>query len=159
MTGTAVESEAMAARYNPSHFMPTPLLRLARYRDIAREVAGRLTAARGNDPLHAWSEEVVVSSNSVGQAIASELVTRVPGGVAGLRLQTLETLSKRILNDAGEYPRVGSVAEPRLAMRTGVPAVHDARNRDSDGPSDHSRTASPGRAPMPEQSYRRLRDS
>src|SRR5712692_6457123 len=103
-----------------NHFMPTPLLRFARYRDIAREVAERLVAAVGNDPLRAWSEEVIVSSNSVGQAIASELLARVPSGVSGLRLQTLETLAKRILNDAGEYPRVASVAERRLAMRTAV---------------------------------------
>jgi hypothetical protein len=135
--------------------MPTPLLRFARYREIAREVAERLVAAAGNDPLRAWSEEVIVSSNSVGQAIASELVARVPSGVAGLRLQTLEALAKRILNDAGEYPRVASVAERRLVMRTAARSFDDPRNQ----PGDQSMMESRGMASMLERSYRDVRDS
>jgi RecB family exonuclease len=131
--------------------MPTPLLRLARYRDIAREIAERLVATVGDDPLRAWSEEVIVSSNSVGQAIASELLARLPSGVAGLRLQTLEALAKRILNDAGEYPRVADVAERRLAMRTAVRSVEE--------PADMSIMDSRGMPSMLERSHRDLRDS
>src|SRR5436305_11530995 len=82
-----------------------PLLRLARSRDIAAEVAARLATGAG--------EEVVVASSGMAAAIASELLSRMPNGVAGVRLQTLNDLARRIVNDAGEYPRVAGDAERR----------------------------------------------
>jgi RecB family exonuclease len=124
------------------------LLRVAPYRDIAHEIAARLAAARdGFDPLSPWSEEVIVPSRGVAEAIAAELVTLMPHGVAGVRLQTLEELAQRLLADAGQTPRVASDAERRLAMRTAVRAV------------DHPMMESRGVATMLERAYRDVRDS
>jgi len=116
-----------------------PLLRLARSRDIAAEVAERLAAGA--------PEEVVVASSGMASAIAAELLALVPNGVAGARLQTLNDLARRIVNDAGEYPRVATDAERRLAMRTAARAVDD--------PMMESR----GMAAMLERSYRDVRDT
>jgi RecB family exonuclease len=116
-----------------------PLLRLARARDIAAEVAERLASGAG--------EEVVVASSGMASAIASALLSRLPNGVAGVRLQTLNDLARRIVNDAGEYPRVAGDAERRLAMRTAARAVDD--------PMMESR----GMAAMLERSYRDVRDA
>jgi ATP-dependent helicase/DNAse subunit B len=119
--------------------MPSPLLRLARYRELATDVAERLRAHP--------AEEVVVASGGVAAAIGAELVARTAGGVASPRLRTLETLAQQILNDRGEYPRVANVDERRLAMRMAVRAVDD--------PMMESR----GIAAMLERSYRDVRDS
>ncbi|HYU27292.1 MAG TPA: hypothetical protein VEO74_18920, partial [Thermoanaerobaculia bacterium] len=116
-----------------------PLLRLARARDIAAEVAERLAGGAG--------EEVVVASSGMASAIASELLSRLPNGVAGVRLQTLNDLARRIVNDAGDYPRVAGDAERRLAMRTAARAIDD--------PMMESR----GMAAMLERSYRDVRDA
>ena len=116
-----------------------PLLRLARARDIAAEVAERLAAGA--------REEVVVASSGMASAIASALLSRLPNGVAGVRLQTLNDLARRIVNDAGEYPRLASDAERRLAMRTAARAVDD--------PMMESR----GMAAMLERAYRDVRDA
>src|SRR5437588_11781661 len=122
----------------PTPTMP-PLLRLARARDIAAEVAERLASGA--------REEVVVASSGMASAIASELLSRLPNGVAGVRLQTLNDLARRIVNDAGEYPRVAGDAERRLAMRTAARAIDD--------PMMESR----GMAAMLERSYRDVRDA
>jgi len=115
-----------------------PLLRLARSRDIAAEVAERLGHGE---------EDVVAASSGMAAAIAAQLLARKPNGVAGVRLQTLNDLARRIVNDAGEYPRVASEAERRLAMRTAARAIDD--------PIMESR----GMGSMLERSYRDVRDS
>jgi RecB family exonuclease len=115
-----------------------PLLRLARSRDIAAEVAERLSTA---------DEEVIAASSGMAAAIAAQLLARKPNGVAGVRLQTLNDVARRIVNDAGEYPRVAGDAERRLAMRTAARAIDD--------PTMESR----GMAAMLERSYRDVRDS
>src|SRR5207237_1947609 len=97
--------------------MPSPLLRLARYRELAADVAERLSA----NP----NEDVIVASGGVGTAIAAELVARTASGVASPRLRTLETLAQELLNARGEYPRVASTDERRLAMRIAVRAIDD----------------------------------
>src|SRR5205823_2020487 len=89
---------------------------------IAKEIAERLRAARGSDPLTPFAEEVVVASRGVAEAIAREMRP-----VAALQLHSIETLARRVLNDAGEYPRVASDAERRLAMRTATRAPSIAR--------------------------------
>ena len=71
-----------------------PLLHLARYRDIAAEVADRLISDDGI--------EVLVASGGVANAIASELLRRRPSGFAGLRIETIETFAARIVNGAGK---------------------------------------------------------
>jgi hypothetical protein len=120
-------------------------LRFAPYRDIAKEIASRLVAARGeSDPLAPWPEEVIVPSRGVAEAIANELLMRMPNGIAGLRLQTIEELAKRLLVTAS---RSASDAERRLAMRVAI--------RENDHPMMESR----GVAAMLERSYRDVRDS
>src|SRR5438270_13092577 len=87
-----------------------PLLHLARYRDIAAEVADRLISDDGI--------EVLVASGGVANAIAAELLRRKPGGFAGLRIETIETFAARVVNAAGEFPREGTAAGRRLARST-----------------------------------------
>jgi RecB family exonuclease len=115
-----------------------PLLHLARYRDIAAEVAERLIAGGG--------VEVLVASGGVANAIASELLRRKPSGFAGLRIETIETFAARVVNAAGEFPRVAKDAERRLAMRMAVRGIDD--------PMMESR----GIAAMIDRSWRDVRD-
>ncbi|MBV9071521.1 MAG: PD-(D/E)XK nuclease family protein [Acidobacteria bacterium] len=114
------------------------LLHLARYRDIAAEVAGRLIS---NDGI-----EVLVASGGVANAIAAELLRRRPGGFAGLRIETIETFAARVVNAAGEFPRAASNVERRLAMRMAVRSIDD--------PMMESR----GIAAMIDRSWRDVRD-
>jgi hypothetical protein len=113
------------------------LLHLAPYRDIAAEVADRLSAG---------DVDVLVASAGVANAIAVELLQRKPNGVAGLRLETIETFARRIVNAAGEYPRVAADEERRLAMRVAVRSIDD--------PMMESR----GIAAMIDRSWRDVRD-
>ncbi|HEV7571857.1 MAG TPA: hypothetical protein VGQ21_10205, partial [Thermoanaerobaculia bacterium] len=115
-----------------------PLLHLARYRDIAAEVAERLISDGGS--------EVLVASGGVANAIAAELLRRKPSGFAGLRIETIETFAARVVNAAGEFPRVAKDAERRLAMRFGVRSIED--------PMMESR----GIAAMIDRSWRDVRD-
>src|SRR5205823_2158327 len=119
-----------------------PPVHAGRYRDIAKEIAERLRAARGSDPLTPFAEEVVVASRGMAEAIAREMRP-----VAALQLHSIETLARRVLNDAGDYPRVASDAERRLAMRTAARAIDDAM------------MTTRGIAAMLERSYRDVRDS
>jgi RecB family exonuclease len=123
-------------------------LRFAPYREIAHEIAARLIASReGTNPLAPWAEEVIVPSRGVAEAIAAEVLARMPNGVAGLRLQTLEELAQRTLVASGQTPRVASDIERRLAMRIAVRSV------------EHSMMESRGVAAMLERAYRDVRDS
>jgi ATP-dependent helicase/DNAse subunit B len=115
-----------------------PLLRLTSYRDIAAEVADRLIDDRGT--------EVLVASGGVAKAIASELLRRKPTGFAGLRIETIETFARRVVNAAGEFPRVAQEDERRLAMRMAVRSIDD--------PMMESR----GIAAMIDRSWRDVRD-
>jgi ATP-dependent helicase/DNAse subunit B len=114
-----------------------PLLHLARYRDIAAEVADRLIAD---------GAEVLVASGGVASAIAAELLRRRPGGFAGLRIETIETFAARVVNAGGEFPRVAKDDERRLAMRMAVRSIDD--------PMMESR----GIAGMIDRSWRDVRD-
>jgi len=116
-----------------------PLLRFAPYRAIAEAVAERLTESP--------KVEVLAASGGVKDAIASELLRHSPNGIAGLRIETIETFATRIVNASGELPRVASEAERRLAMRTAVQRIDD--------PMMESR----GIAAMIERSWRDVRDS
>ncbi|HXH93100.1 MAG TPA: PD-(D/E)XK nuclease family protein, partial [Thermoanaerobaculia bacterium] len=115
------------------------LLRFAPYRAIAEAVAERLTESP--------KVEVLAASGGVKDAIARELLRRSPNGIAGLRIETIETFATRIVNASGELPRVASEAERRLAMRTAVQRIDD--------PMMESR----GIAAMIERSWRDVRDS
>jgi RecB family exonuclease len=126
--------------------MPSP--RFAPYREIARDIADRLSAGRqGRDPLSPWDEEVIVPSRGMAEAIAAELLERMPDGLAGLRLHSLEELAREILTARGETPRPAGEAERRLAMRIAVRAF------------DEPLMSSRGIAAMLERSYRDVRDS
>ncbi|HEV7923566.1 MAG TPA: PD-(D/E)XK nuclease family protein [Thermoanaerobaculia bacterium] len=120
-------------------------IRFATYREIAASVASRAAglAPRGG---FAWPQSVIVPSRGVGDAIASELLLHLPQGVAGLQLPTLETLARDIVNDAGEYPRIASDAERRVAMRLAARSV--------DEPMMESR----GIGSMLERAWRDVRD-
>jgi len=125
-----------------------PSLRFAPYREIAREIAARLLAARdGRDPLAPWVEEVIVPSRGAAEAIAAELLTGLPHGLAGLQLQSLDELARRILAANNQTPRVASDAERRLAMRIAIRSIDDVM------------MSSRGVAAMLERSYRDVRDS
>ena len=113
------------------------LLHLAHYRDIAAEVAERLSAA---------DVDVLVASAGVANAISAEVLRRKPTGVAGLCLETVETFTRRVVNAAGEYPRVAGDEERRLAMRVAVRSIDD--------PMMESR----GIAGMIDRSWRDVRD-
>jgi ATP-dependent helicase/DNAse subunit B len=118
-----------------------PLI-FARYRDIASQVASRLRETRAGDALAPWSCEVIAASGGMADSIAREL-----GAAAGLRLQSIDELARRIVNARGELPRVANDAERRLAMRTAVRSIDD--------PLMTSR----GIAAMLERAYRDVRDS
>ncbi|MGH9423072.1 MAG: hypothetical protein ACRD3J_24055, partial [Thermoanaerobaculia bacterium] len=94
--------------FNIQHFDFMNLL-LARYKEIATAVAERLIA---DDRV-----EVLVASGGVSNAIAGEILKTKPNGVAGLRLETIETFARRVVNSAGEFPRVATEPERQLAMR------------------------------------------
>ena len=115
-----------------------PQLHLGRYTDLAGAIAARLAESP--------QQEVLVASAGLATAITAELL-RGRSGVAGLRLQTIDTFARRLLNDAGEYPRVAGDAERRLAMRAAVRTIDD--------PLMESR----GMASMLERTYRDVRDS
>ncbi len=124
------------------------LLTLSPYPDIALEIAARLVTGRaGRDALAPFDEEVIVASGGMSAAISQAVLERMPEGVAGLRLQTLEALARRIVNGGGLFPRVASDAEQRLAMRTAIRGIDD--------PLFESR----GVASMLERTYRDVRDS
>src|SRR3954469_13478429 len=128
----------MKLQYNAHPNPPMPLLHLARYRDIAAEVAERLISDGG--------VEVLVASGGVANAIAAELLRRKPSGFAGLRIETIETFAARVVNAAGEFPRVAKDDERRLAMRIAVRSIDD--------PMMESR----GIAAMIDRSWRDVRD-
>src|SRR4051812_6195078 len=123
----------------PLHFGP--------YNETASNVAATLTASRGDELLRPWSVEVIVASRGVSDAITRALLARDSRPIAALQLHSLEILARRILNDAGEYPRVATDAERRLAMRVASRAVDD--------PMMTGR----GIASMLERTYRDVRDS
>jgi ATP-dependent helicase/DNAse subunit B len=118
--------------------MPAPLLSFARYREIAIALAARLDAGSG--------EEVIVASGGVASAVTAELLRRAASGAVTVRLLTIDNFARRIVNDAGEYPRVADEAERRLAMRAAADKIDD--------PILQSR----GVASMLERSYRDVRD-
>jgi hypothetical protein len=125
-----------------------PSLRFAPYREIASEIAARLMASRdGRDALASWDEEVIVPSRGAAEAIAAGLLARLPRGIAGLQLHSLDELAKRILAAHQQTPRVATDAERRLAMRIAVRSIDDVM------------MSSRGVAAMLERSYRDVRDS
>jgi hypothetical protein len=116
----------------------------APYRDIARQIADRLAASRaGVDPLAPWEHEVIVPSRGAAEQIARALLARLPRGLAGLQLGTLEELARSLTSGI----RVASDAERRLAMRLAVRTV------------EHPMMQSRGIAAMLERAYRDVRDA
>ncbi|HKO59470.1 MAG TPA: hypothetical protein VJ276_26620, partial [Thermoanaerobaculia bacterium] len=104
--------------------MAAPLVRFASYREIAAAVAARAAERAPRAGFH-WPASVIVPSRGVADAISAELLLHLPNGVAGLQMPTIETLARNVLNDAGEYPRIASDAERRLAMRLAARSVDD----------------------------------
>src|SRR5262249_45929045 len=114
-----------------------PLAHHGSYRDLAGNIAERLN--------HSPQQDVIVASSGLANAITAALL-RGRAGMAGFRLHSIDAFARRLLNDAGEYPRVASDAERRLAMRQAVRSVDD--------PMMETR----GIASMLERTYRDLRD-
>ena len=117
--------------------MPS-LLRFARYREIAVEIASRL-ASNGD-------EEIIVSSGGLAAAATAELLRETKSGVVSVRLAMLDEFARRVVNEAGEYPRAATDMERRLAMRAAIAEI--------DEPMMETR----GIASMLERSYRDVRD-
>lgn len=145
--------------------MPDVPLRFAPYRVIAAEIAARLRASAPPAALAPWPEEVLVSSSGVAEAVTRSLLSGELGEtapaastrfgtaqpcptktVAGLQLNRLDELARRIVATAGDYPRVASEGERRLAMRAAVRSIDD--------PIMTTR----GIASMLERAYRDVRD-
>ena len=114
-----------------------PVLHFASYREIAEEIAARLAAS---------SDEVIVSSYGLATAATGEFLRRSKIAAVSVRLSLLDTFARRVVNDAGEYPREASEAERHLAMRAAVKAIDD--------PMMETR----GIVAMMERSYRDVRD-
>ena len=125
----------------------SPSVHIAPYRSIAAAVAERLLAARGNDVLRPWAEEVIVPSRGMAEAITAEVLARVPAGVAALQIRFIDELARAVANGAGEFPRVATDIERRLAMRMAVRSVA------------HPLMEGRGIAAMLDRSYRDVRDS
>jgi len=115
-----------------------PLLHFASYREIAEEIAVRLAASS--------SGEVIVSSYGLATTATAELLRRSKIAAVSVRLSLLDTFARRVVNDAGEYPREAAEAERHLAMRAAVKAIDD--------PMMETR----GIVAMMERSYRDVRD-
>ena len=96
--------------------MPQARLTFGRYRDIAADVASRL--AEGG--------EAIVASSGVAHAITAAALRGAANGAVSLRLPTIERFARAVVNDAGEYPRIASDLEQRIAMRTAARSVADA---------------------------------
>ncbi|MBV9492951.1 MAG: PD-(D/E)XK nuclease family protein [Acidobacteria bacterium] len=126
--------------------MLAPLVRFASYREIAAAVAAHAAESAPRSGF-AWPTTAIVPSRGTADAIAAELLLQLPRGVAGLQLPMPEELAKTIVNDAGDYPRVATDAERRLAMRVATRSVDD--------PMMESR----GIGSMLERAYRDVRDS
>src|SRR4029077_8643316 len=121
-----------------THGMPAPLLSFARYRDIATALAARLDAGSG--------EEVIVASGGVANAITAELLQRSASGAVSVRLLTIDNFARRMVNDAGQDPRVADEPERGVEM---PPAAQ---------PIDDPILQSRGVASMLERSYRDVPD-
>src|SRR5437773_1796621 len=112
--------------------MPSAL-HFARYRDIAAELAKT-------------TDEVIVASAGLASSILWN-ATLLGGRPVSLRLATIDTFARRVLNECGEYPHMATDQERRLAMTTALSAIDD--------PMMDTR----GMVPMMERSYRDVRDS
>lgn len=82
----------------------------------------------------------------MADAIAAEVLRRLPGGIAGLQIRFLDELARAIVNAAGQFPRVATDIEHRLAMRMAVRTI------------EHPMMEGRGIASMLERSYRDVRD-
>ncbi|MHB0970860.1 MAG: PD-(D/E)XK nuclease family protein [Thermoanaerobaculia bacterium] len=119
------------------------------YKALATQLAARIHQHR-TSTFDAWLAQpvsVLVPSRSAATGIAAALLEHFPDGVSGVVMTTPEQLAQSLLNAAGEYPRVASDAERRLAMRAAVQGVGD--------PAFERR----GAAVMAERTYRDIRDS
>ena len=116
-----------------------PSLHFARYREIAQEIAALLAKTR--------EQEVIVSSGGLAASATAELIRLTASGVVSPRLAMIDSFARRVANEAGEYPRIASDPERRLAMRAAVAGIDD--------PMMETR----GIAAMMERAYRDIRDS
>jgi RecB family exonuclease len=108
-------------------------LHFARYRDIAAELAKT-------------TDEVIVASAGLASSILWNAAS-LGGRPVSLRLATIDTFARRVVNECGEYPHIATDQERRLAMTTALSAIDD--------PMMDTR----GMVPMMERSYRDVRDS
>lgn len=119
------------------------------YRALASRLAETIQDQRPST-FDAWLTRpvsILVPSRSAATGIAGALLERFPQGVSGVVMMTPEQLAQSMLNAAGEFPRVASDAERRLAMRAAVEGVHNQAFERR------------GAAAMAERTYRDIRDS
>lgn len=97
----------------------TPLYS-GRYADVASALAERLDRDLGTDPLASKAVHLLVPSRSAFSGVARALLTRRPGGFAGIYFNTPELLAHRILNLAGEYPPQIEEPQRQILLRKSV---------------------------------------
>ncbi len=98
----------------------TPLFH-GTYGEIASMLAARIASQRAGSWLGA-PVEIIVPSRSAAEEIARRVVGD-GGAVAGLQMLQIEQFARRVLNDAGTYPRVAEAAESSLAMELALRAA------------------------------------
>ena len=116
-----------------------PALVFARYREIAEEIATRLAAQS--------EEQIIVSSAGLAASATAALLRMGGQSAVSIRLSTLDSFARSVLNAGGHYPRPATDAERRLAMRAAIAGIDD--------PMMETR----GIVSMLERSYRDIRDS
>jgi hypothetical protein len=131
--------------------MTPPIVQFGRYREVADEVSARIAGPRiASAPAERFAAhpaQVIVASRGVAEAIASRLLDIFPEGFSGVTLQAVESLARRVINAAGEFPRVADEAERRLIMRNATRRLSDPMLQTRGIPA------------MLERSYRDIRDN
>lgn len=97
---------------------PIPLVH-GRPVDLAAAAAARIEPRLGGSLREDARVGILVPSRAFGDTILAALLERRPA-LSGLRVHTIDSLSRAILNDAAEFPSISDDTMQRLAMSTAV---------------------------------------
>lgn len=121
------------------------------YASIIDAAAADIAARRVSGDLASWLREpieVLVPSAAVASALTRAIVAK-SGGTAGVRIETIETLTARILTLAGIHRRVATGDERSIAMQLALRAEE----------ADDAIFSTPGIPTLLERSWRDAADS